>query len=529
MPRLTIDNQTIDVPDGTTLLAAAARLGIAIPTLCHMAGQAPLTTCFLCVVKVEGRDNLLPACATAAMEGMNVQTACLEVIAARKTCLELMFSDHAGDCIGPCQQACPAGMDIPAMLRQIADGDLRQAVVTAKSRLVLPATLGRICPAPCEKACRRAKADGAVGIRMTHCYAGAHDLAADRRFVPALQSPTGKHVAIVGAGPAGLSSAFFLLQDGHACTLFDERDVGGGRLREIDAHTLPGDILDGEIDVIVRMGLELRPGVRVGRDVAIQKLLADFNAVVLATGQFDAPFAQDLGLDATAHGLTVDRITHATSMARVFAAGGVVSPRKVAVRSVADGHAAAVCVDQFLRGRPIVGWAKPFSCHIGHMLEGELDAFMAQASPAPRQEPTGNSACGCVQSQAQAEALRCLHCDCRKADDCDLRCYGQELGVNPHRFRGGRRHFEQELRHAAVIYESGKCIACGRCVAIAATSGEGLGLAFVGRGFTSRVRVPFDEPLSAGLRKVADEIVRQCPTGAMALKEARGKRQEARG
>src|SRR5574340_1598657 len=98
MIRLTIDNQPIEVPDGTTVLDAARRVGVEIPTLCHLRGQAPLTTCFLCVVKVQGRDNLLPACATAAQDGMNVLTSTDEVLAARRTCLELLFSDHAGDC-----------------------------------------------------------------------------------------------------------------------------------------------------------------------------------------------------------------------------------------------------------------------------------------------------------------------------------------------------------------------------------------------------------------------------------------------
>lgn len=518
MPRLTIDNQALEVPDGTTILDAAARLGITIPALCHMPGRPALTTCFLCVVKVEGKDNLLPSCATAVREGMKVQTATPEVLAARRTCLELMFSDHAGDCIAPCQQTCPAHLDIPALLRQVAAGDLRPAVVTAKRRLVLPAVLGRICPAPCEKACRRGKADAPVGIRMLHGYSGVSDLAADRRYAPLCKPATGRRVAIVGAGPAGLAAAFFLLQEGRACTIFDERDLGGGRLREIDAHTLPADIIDGEIDVIVRMGLEFRPGVRVGRDVPLHKLLADFDAVVLATGPIDAAQARAWGLQRTAHGLEVDKATHATSIPRVFAAGSVISPRKMAVRSVADAHIAAACVDQLLRGQPVAGWPKPFSCHLGHLLEGELEGFLAQASPAPRQEPGGNSAGGCVHSQALAEAQRCLHCDCRKADECALRRYGHGLGASPQRFKGPRRRFEQELRHPRVIYESGKCIACGRCVAIATAAGEPLGLAFVGRGFTSRVRVPFDAPLSEGLSKVADEIVRHCPTGAMAFR-----------
>lgn len=518
MIRLTIDNLPTEVPDGTTILDAAKALGISIPTLCHMPGREALTTCFLCVVKVQGRENLLPACATAVSEGMVVQTATDEVLAARRTCLELLFSDHAGDCTAPCQRACPAATDIPVMIRHLAAGDFRQALLAVKRSLVLPAVLGRICPAPCEKACRRGRADQSVAIRMLHGFAGAMELAGEQRLVPACQGPSGRRVAIVGAGPAGLAAAFYLLEHGHACTIFDQRELAGGRLRDIDAQRLPRDIIDGEIDVLVRMGLELRLAVELGTNPALPSLADEYDAVVLAVGEIATPQVQRLGLEAGPHGIAIDKTTHRTSMDRVFAAGDATAPSRRAVRSIADGQSAAVCVDQFLRGQPMSGHSRPLTCSLGSPQEGELAEFMKTASSHVRQDAGGEAHACFVNSQTIIEATRCLHCDCRKPDTCLLRQHAQDAGANPHRFKGQRRTFEQDLSHALVIYESGKCIACGRCVAITQAAGERLGMAFVGRGLASRVRVPMGQDLAHGLTKTAQECVAACPTGALAMR-----------
>jgi predicted molibdopterin-dependent oxidoreductase YjgC len=119
------------------------------------------------------------------------------------------------------------------------------------------------------------------------------------------------------------------------------------------------------------------------------------------------------------------------------------------------------------------------------------------------------------------EARRCLTCGCRKADCCLVRSLATEYGVDVYRFAGARRRFSQDLSHPEVIYEPGKCICCDACVRIAAAAGEQPGLAMIGRGFDVAVAVPFGQPLSSGLRKVARECAEACPTGALALRTAR--------
>ncbi len=125
MPKITIDNREVEVEAGTTVLDAAQKLGISIPTLCYLRGHEATTSCMVCVVKLAGANGLVPACGTVVRDGMRVESDSEEVREARKAALELLLSDHVGDCVGPCQMGCPAHMNIPQMIRQIAAGDLQ--------------------------------------------------------------------------------------------------------------------------------------------------------------------------------------------------------------------------------------------------------------------------------------------------------------------------------------------------------------------------------------------------------------------
>lgn len=517
MYRLTIDNQAIDVPAGATILDAAETAGVRIPTLCFLrrGGISPCTSCFVCVVKVAGRAALAPACATAVEDGMVVESDSDEVRAARRTALELLLSDHVGDCQGPCQTICPARMNIPRMIRQIAAGDLRGAIETVKADIALPAVLGRICPAPCEKGCRRKLADAAVSIMRLKRFVADADLASPQPHLPPRQPATGKRVAIVGAGPAGLAAAYYLLQSGHACTLFDEHAQPGGMLRYgVDEQALPRDVLDAEIDVIHRLGATFQLGDRV-TDLAA--LRAGYDAVALAVGKLAATEAGQWGLGASADGMTVDEETLATSLPGVFAGGDAVRPQRLTVRAVADGKTMAAAVDQFLAGRTITGRPRSFNCRMGTMKAGELDIFLAGASREPRVELSFGQREN-LSRHAQAEAARCLHCDCRRADDCTLRREAERYCAQANRFKNDRRVFQQQ-RHPRIVYESGKCIRCGLCVQIAAAAGEKLGLTFLGRGYDVRVGVPFDRPLDEALAASAEDCARACPTGAISMAE----------
>jgi ferredoxin len=522
MLTLTIDGRQVEVEAGQTVLAAGQKLGIDIPTLCYSKQCAPATSCLVCLVKLNagGQGRLVPACATKAAPGMAVESETPEVHAARRTALELLLSDHVGDCLSPCHRICPLHLNIPVMLRQLQANRPDLAIATVKEALPLPAVLGRLCHAPCENGCRRGTYDQPVAIRDLVRYTAAGDLAREEPYLPPRKPASGKSVAIVGAGPTGLAAAYFLLREGHACALFDRHAQPGGALRsQVDPLALPPAVLDAEIAQLKRLGAQFKPGTELGREVSLESLAGEFDAVLLALGEHAKAQAPNLGLAVTPAGIRVEPETGLTSQPKLFAAGSAVKPAKQLVRALAEGRNAAAGIHQFLSGQRIQRPDKQFSSMMGRLLDGELPLFMAGANPAPRVAPASNTAAGLNAEQASAEAGRCLHCDCRAAGNCKLQHYAELYGAEPNRFREQRRRFEQQLQHSQVIFEPGKCILCGICVQLSEQAREPLGLTFIGRGFEVRVGAPLNHTIADGLQKAAAQCVEHCPTGALAFKD----------
>jgi ferredoxin len=468
----------------------------------------------VCAVKVAGRARLLPACATPAEDGMEVTTGDDEVRRHRREVLELLLSDHTGDCEGPCRLACPAHLDIPGLLRAIRRGDWTAAARTARAALVLPESLGLICPAPCEKACRRGHADGAVAIRNLHRVAAWRQHQGGRSGTAVSVRSDAPQVTVVGAGPAGLAAAAGLARRGYRCLLLDDHPEPGGRLRYgVGEEQLPAAVLAADVAAVLALGVEFRPGEKVASAEDLARCRAQSAAVLLAVG---AGAGAGLGLAMADSGLRANRETGATSAEGVFAAGGVVREiKRMAVRAVAAGKAAAEHIDHWLQGtRPAVH--HPINVSLGHLREGELARFVAQASPSGRVATLDGGPL--PEAVARTEAARCLHCDCRAAQACGLRALASEYGAVPHRWRDTRRCVEWDASHPEVVYEPGKCIACGLCIQVAARAGERLGTAFLWRGISVRLGAPLGETMAAALTTSAADCVAVCPTGALAWK-----------
>jgi formate dehydrogenase major subunit len=281
-----IDGKNYKASEGETILAVADRNYIKIPTLCFLKELKPFTSCFICAVEVEGRKNLAPACSTPVSPLMNVTTNSDRIRDTRKMCLELLLSDHCGDCMAPCQAACPAGLDISGFIHLLLENRPDEAIKLIKETIPLPAALGRVCPAPCEEACRRQTLESPVSICCLKRYVGDQDLTSGKKYIPETKPDTGKKVAIIGAGPAGLSAAFYLRQAGHSVTIFDAHPKPGGMLRYgIPAYRLPRDILDAEIGVIEEMGAKFEQNKFYGKDFDFKYLKDhDFHAVFIAVG-----------------------------------------------------------------------------------------------------------------------------------------------------------------------------------------------------------------------------------------------------
>ena len=281
-------------------------------------------------------------------------------------------------------------------------------------------------------------------------------------------------VAVIGAGAAGLSCAWKLRQTGYACTVFDEAARGGGKLRENPG--LPLDVLDREIESLQRAGI----GFRLGEPVSLHEISDGYDGVVFASDEYAD--------------------TH-------FADAFYAEEHALAVKAVANGKAAAAALHGFLKGigPPSAG---RFDSRIGKLRASEIKELEKNC----RQRAAGD---------AQAEAARCLHCDCRKPVSCKLRKYAGQYGADQREFPSEERKHVQLIGHnESVVFEPGKCIKCGLCVKITSRAGEELGLAFVGRGFNTQVAVPFDEAVGKGLKASARACVEACPTSALAFRDA---------
>ncbi len=511
MPTITIDDKTIDVPAGTTILDAATALAIEIPTLCYLEGYEPSTSCQVCLVKDRQRNQLVPSCATKVMQDMQFDSETDEVHTVRRTALELLFSDHVGDCLAPCFFACPAHMDIPLMLEQIGELEVEQAIATVKQDIALPAVLGRVCSKPCEKGCRRKAADDAVAVCELKRFVADTDLMRGQPYCPPCKPDTGKKVAIVGAGPTGLSAAYYLQQEGHHCVLFEQTSQAGGRLRtETEPDVLPPHVLDAEIEQTLRVGAELRTDCSIED---LDELEAEFQAILLACGQVPEDRATRWNIKSTKRGIQIDKDTLLTSRAGVFAAGSSLRAKSLFVRSVADGKLAAKAIDEYLSGKPITPPPSPFSSRIGALQTDEAHRLAEISGHAARHAPAAGL--DYSMNQAADQADRCFSCGCISHGSCKFERLAIQYGADPTRFAGPRRPVEVIRRPGGIQFEPHKCIKCELCIQIAARGGESLGLSFVGRGFDVELCVPFNHHIEQGIAKTAAECVAACPTGAL--------------
>jgi NADPH-dependent glutamate synthase beta subunit-like oxidoreductase len=534
---ISIDGSSVEVAPDQTVLAAARALGLDIPTLCYLEKCGPLNSCLVCLVKINGK--LVPSCGTRVQPGMIVESETEEVHAARRTALELLFSDHVGDCLSPCHRLCPLGLNIPVMLRQLQGGRMDEASATVRSALPLAGVLGRLCHHPCEQGCRRGNWDDPAAIRdmersvtewehQQSSSAKAEPTVSDSHRATASavtagnsathllrrKPPSGKTVAVIGAGPTGLSAAWQLTREGHSVTVVDRHTRAGGALRLLPEDQLPAATLAAEIDQLTRAGVEFKLGVELGADLSIDGLSRGFDAILLASGEMPSAEREKLGLPGTGTALKADPNTCQTPMRKVFAGGAAVKPIKQLVRAMAEGKAVAECVHRFLCGQPVRRPEKVFSSIMGRLEVGELRTFLATASPGGCVTPCDRCA-GLSPREASAEASRCLHCDCRSSGNCVLQHYAQVYGAEASRFRTERKTYEQHLQPGGIVFEPGKCILCGICVKLTELAREPLGLTFIGRGFDVRIGTPLNGTIEEGLQKVAAECVKHCPTGAL--------------
>ncbi|MBQ1825719.1 MAG: FAD-dependent oxidoreductase, partial [Firmicutes bacterium] len=281
---LNINGKEVTGVPGQTILEVAKENDIFIPTLCYDERTKIYGACGICVCEVEGNPKLVKACATEIAPGMVVNTRTERVVESRKTNLELLLSNHTGDCRPPCVIACPAHTDCQGYVGLIANGEFEEANELVKDKIPLPLSLGRVCPHPCEEKCRRGLIDEPISIQQLKRFAADFDVEGDK-FIPECEEDTGKSVAIIGGGPMGLSAAYFLRKMGHDVTIYESMPYCGGMLRYgIPEYRLPKEVLDEEIDTIEQMGVEIICNTKVGVDIPFETIRSDYDAVLLGIG-----------------------------------------------------------------------------------------------------------------------------------------------------------------------------------------------------------------------------------------------------
>jgi len=537
---LSINGSPIEVAAGTSVLEASRKAGYELPTLCHLEGQPGFSSCMLCTVKDKETGKTFPSCAISAASGMDIETESDELSELRKSLLEMILSDHSGDCEAPCELVCPASVPIPEIIHLLLNDRPSEAATLLRERVPLGGVLERICTAPCEKGCRRAKVDDGVSIRNICRYAADLPYDADAIVLPPPNPALGR-VGILGAGPAGLSAAWYLAKAGIAVTVVDEHEHAGGMLRyAVPEEELPRDVLDQEIQLIRSAGVEFDLGKRIGDEISFADWKSGFDAVVLCPGQITDPdklptnfkdrtphprplhpdqAADIFSLDMAKAGFKVEKSTGGTSESGVFAAGDASRFLRLAVRAVADGRNVAESVKQFLSKDEVAGPHTMFNCSMGKLNPEQLKEFAKRGTEDGRYQFSENPAEPLDKETILKEAARCMACDCAARHDCGLREHSDTYGAKSNRFKPATPiPYHVDVEHPEIAYDVGKCIRCTICIRLSELKNEPIGLAGMGRGIDKKPGPPTGKTWADALQKEPIDYCNLCPTAALSRK-----------
>lgn len=320
-----LDGKAVVAQAGQTIMDVARANGINIPGLCGEKRISKTTSCFVCVVKDKKTGKFLPSCSAMPTAGQDIDVTGEDVLEMRRTALNLLLSEHNGDCEAPCTVACPAHAAVEEYVRAAANGDFKGALAIIKERIPMPITVGRVCPRFCEKQCRRNVNGEPVAINEFKRLAA--DVCYDS-YMEDLPELTGKKVAVIGGGPAGLAAAYYLRLKGIQTVIFEQMPKAGGMTRYgIPEYRLPKNLLDKEIAHFEKMGIGFSFGKTLGKDIQLDELQKQFDAVIVAIGCWQASGMRCEGEELATPGIdflrnVIENDCHAQNPGKVLVVGG---------------------------------------------------------------------------------------------------------------------------------------------------------------------------------------------------------------
>jgi formate dehydrogenase major subunit len=276
----------ITAHEGITILEAAERAEIYIPTLCHVRGKNADQACGLCVVEQEGSESPVRSCETKIQEGMTINTDSEVLKELRKERLAILAETHFGDCKAPCNLTCPGQINVQGYIAHVAKGQYEEGLRLVMERNPFPFSVGRVCPRFCETKCRRVLVEEPIAINHLKRFLADWCMANNIDLRISKEPSTGKKVAVIGGGPAGLTGAYFLTRKGHEVTVYEAAPKLGGMLRYgFPEFKIPKKVLDYEINTLLQMGITVKTGQKWGIDYTLQEIKdSGFDAILIAIG-----------------------------------------------------------------------------------------------------------------------------------------------------------------------------------------------------------------------------------------------------
>ncbi|MBN2236162.1 MAG: (2Fe-2S)-binding protein [Bacteroidales bacterium] len=506
MIKIQIDHKIIDVEEGTKLIEAARQNGISIPSLCYRDDLPHYTSCSVCLVKNTTSNKFLHSCSVNVQEGMLIDASSEEVKAIRKDALSMLLAEHRAECEAPCKLVCPMDLNIPVMNRLLQHGEVQKAAELALKEMGMPETLCSICPAYCENACRRKMVDTSIAIRAVKAYTADHQI-----YSPSFSAnkrSNAQKIAIVGGGISSLLSAYFLVQKGHECVLFEkENSLEEVIFNELGKEDLDPNLLTKEINFVKQFGVQIKNNTTLNKDLIASVLTKEFDGIVLTVEGFDDFEVLDSFLLHPGDSLIVNTKP-------VFKVGKAAKQTKLMIREAAQTKQAIFALDAILNTE-IIPTSLSFNSTVGKIEEHEKSAWLKESkSNAIR------FSMPITLEEVASEASNCMHCDCRAQDNCQLRTLSAEYKVNNPKYKFQSQSIVKKINEGSgLIFENAKCIKCGLCVRLLEKIAERNGIGFQGRGFKSIISEPLTHTFNEVLNEHVDLLVDICPTGALSKKE----------